>query len=201
MKMKSALTLTLLIIPGIFGTIPAMATPLTWTLQNFSFTDGGIATGSFTYDAINNIYTDILITTSGGGIGGSTYLANPSGNCCSPSTLLVATTTEQIQPGDQVLTMTFAGQPLTNEPGVVPLLTFAEGTCLTLTETDRGNSCSQVLVQRLGLAAQASVFSEAVAVPAPATLPLLLYGLLALRFLRVLRPTCGVRLARNDTTV
>ena len=40
------------------------ATPLTWTLNNAVFTDGGTATGSYIYDADTNSISNINIVTS-----------------------------------------------------------------------------------------------------------------------------------------
>jgi hypothetical protein len=38
----------------------AHATPLQWTLDNFTFSDGGTAMGSFIYDADTNTYSSRL---------------------------------------------------------------------------------------------------------------------------------------------
>jgi hypothetical protein len=46
--------------------LPCAAIPLTWSLDNVEFTDGGIATGSFTYDADTNSLIDWNISVSGG---------------------------------------------------------------------------------------------------------------------------------------
>lgn len=44
----------------------AAGTPLTWTLNGITFSDGGTASGSFTYDASTNTYSAISIVTTGG---------------------------------------------------------------------------------------------------------------------------------------
>lgn len=44
----------------------AAAAPLKWTLQDWRFNDGGVASGSFAFDADTSTYQDIFITTSGG---------------------------------------------------------------------------------------------------------------------------------------
>ena len=50
------------------------AIPVTWTLQGVAFDDGGVASGSFTYDADTNTYSDIaLITTNGSTLNGAVY--------------------------------------------------------------------------------------------------------------------------------
>jgi hypothetical protein len=43
-----------------------LATPLTWTLQNVTFSDGGTATGSFVYDASTETVVSYSISVSGG---------------------------------------------------------------------------------------------------------------------------------------
>lgn len=45
---------------------PARAVPLTWTLHDFVFDDGGTASGSYVYDAASNTYSGIAITTTVG---------------------------------------------------------------------------------------------------------------------------------------
>ena len=42
------------------------AAPITWTLENVTFADGGTATGSFAFDSVTDTYSGISITTQGG---------------------------------------------------------------------------------------------------------------------------------------
>src|SRR4051812_5625079 len=49
------------------GSSAGSAAPLTWTLQNTTFTDGGNALGSFVYDATTNVYSGINISVSAHG--------------------------------------------------------------------------------------------------------------------------------------
>jgi hypothetical protein len=51
---------------GFFFAPASFAVPLTWTLNDIVFEDGGTATGSFVYDADANSYSNIDITTQGG---------------------------------------------------------------------------------------------------------------------------------------
>lgn len=52
----------------------AQAVPVTWNLNNVTFDDGGIVTGSFVYDATTGTYSSVSITTSGGSaLPGTTY--------------------------------------------------------------------------------------------------------------------------------
>ena len=53
--------------------INANAFPVEWTLNNFVFDDGGIATGGFTYDADTYELSNVSIVTSGGSLPGNTY--------------------------------------------------------------------------------------------------------------------------------
>lgn len=47
---------------------PALAAPVVWTLQDVIFTDGGTASGSFTFDADANAVTAFSISVAGGNI-------------------------------------------------------------------------------------------------------------------------------------
>ena len=46
--------------------IPAQAAEVVWSLQGATFTDGGVATGSFTFNADNNIVSAFSLSVSGG---------------------------------------------------------------------------------------------------------------------------------------
>jgi hypothetical protein len=59
--MRCALGVILLMVVG-----AANAVPVTWTFNDFEFDDGGVATGSFVYDADTNTYSDISVTTTTG---------------------------------------------------------------------------------------------------------------------------------------
>ncbi|WP_296594866.1 PEPxxWA-CTERM sorting domain-containing protein [Phenylobacterium sp.] len=62
MKIKSAaIGAVALLTPGL-----AQATPLTWTLNNAVFSDGGVATGSFVWDADTQTIGDYEFSVSGG---------------------------------------------------------------------------------------------------------------------------------------
>jgi hypothetical protein len=56
----------LLTVPLLLVAASLHAAPVTWTLDGVNFEDGGMATGSFDYDAITNSYTSIAINFSGG---------------------------------------------------------------------------------------------------------------------------------------
>jgi hypothetical protein len=69
--MKNMLTRFVVIVftSVIFMQVSNAAT-VTWTLTDVVFSDGGLAAGSFAYDADSGLYSDLFIsTTSGGGTG------------------------------------------------------------------------------------------------------------------------------------
>lgn len=51
----------------------ATATPVTWYLDDVTFTGGGTASGQFTFDATTDTYSGISISTSGGSLPAITY--------------------------------------------------------------------------------------------------------------------------------
>jgi len=51
---------------ALLGAGLSLAAPVTWTLQNVTFTDGGTATGSFVYDASTGIVSSYSISVAGG---------------------------------------------------------------------------------------------------------------------------------------
>lgn len=58
---------------GLIGSLAVHAGPITWTLSDVIFEDGGSASGSFTYDADGVAYTNVSITTSGFSDGTTTF--------------------------------------------------------------------------------------------------------------------------------
>jgi hypothetical protein len=58
------------------------AAPVTWTVSDANFLDGGSLSGSFDYDASNNTYSNIFLsTTAGSALPGEPYVATSgSGN-------------------------------------------------------------------------------------------------------------------------
>jgi hypothetical protein len=65
---------------GLTLSLTANAAPVTWVLDDVTFASAevlgggpydGVATGSFTYDADNNTYSNVNITTTGSGIWGT----------------------------------------------------------------------------------------------------------------------------------
>jgi hypothetical protein len=62
---------------ALFAWLPgAQASPVLWTLTDVLFADGGVATGSFVYDAATDTYSNVSITTTDSGlVPNATYTA------------------------------------------------------------------------------------------------------------------------------
>lgn len=60
----------------LFMALAASAQPTVYYLQNVTFSDGGTASGTFTYDATTNRYSNVNVTTTAGTVrtAGATYL-------------------------------------------------------------------------------------------------------------------------------
>jgi MYXO-CTERM domain-containing protein len=171
MKMRACLLAAAL--AAVFAAVPSNATPIIWTLQDVTFTDGGTAQGHFTYDADTNILSNVSIKTSltdafPGGVYKFPDLSLPSIRASDPAFVTMGS-------GDLTGTpllalylfpaaMTDAGGTLHIPPGV-PL----EGLCNDATCTD-------------GAAYRFSAggFITSASVPEPATAPVLFAALLGL---------------------
>ncbi len=95
-----------------------------WTVQPTAFTDGGSVSGSFTYDASTNAFSNInLVTTSGSALPGATYTILFGDN---NSELSLVTKTGDLT-GTPTLVLYF-NSPLTNAGGTVAF-TAQEFTC------------------------------------------------------------------------
>ena len=133
------------------------AAPITWQLTGVTFASGevagaapfdGTATGSFTYDADTNVYSNVNITTTGSGYWGTdncgnsalcgTYIRATDLYSTLSATSLQATPTAS-DPANAIgyygISMQFAGVGLTNAGGTVDLFTTGgtdgEGICAT----------------------------------------------------------------------
>ena len=108
----------------------AEAIPVTWTLENVVFEDGGTAYGSYTYDADTNIFTNLSITTTAGSIItiGQTYTlgCNYSG-CGNLDDVVVAETPASYPPVFGFI----LDAPMTNNGGSLAMLI---GPCQTSCE-------------------------------------------------------------------
>ena len=104
--------------------VAANASPVVWTVEGVLFDDGGTATGSFTYDADTEIFSDVSITTTPGSTlaGGFFDAADCNGAECSTADEM------RIWPTGFGLTrplmIWFFDGPLTNSGGSLHLLTI-----------------------------------------------------------------------------
>ncbi len=124
--MRHALGVILLMVVG-----AAQAMPLTWTLEDVVFDDGGTAYGSFIYDASTNIFSDIDVTTtlgtvlSGAHYQFATFQLNTFGNGVGLTDVDLPDLT-----GVAAFFMEFdslGGGSLTNAGGTISIVSFAGG--------------------------------------------------------------------------
>jgi len=115
-----------LFIIAFFASATVCAAPVQWTIDSLFFDDGGTGSGTFTYDADTNSYSDInIVTTVGSGFEGAAYI-DVNTEAPLSSDFLVA----MIYPlgGLPALQLSFAA-PLTNVGGVVAINGYAESMC------------------------------------------------------------------------
>ena len=109
--MRKALAVILLFVVG-----SAQAIPVTWTLDGVTFDDGGIASGSFVYDAdvCCTIFDVNIHTTAGTSMTGADYLTNSS---------LAGNTTTGLNPtGTTGTLLLLFAEGLTNAGGSIALV-------------------------------------------------------------------------------
>jgi len=95
----------------------ASAFPTTYTLVGVVFSDGGTATGSFTFDPATNLYSNVQITTTTGSVRtGASYqfvcgqdVASCTGVSPNDTQVLNLTTTMANQTGDPAFAIFFTG--------------------------------------------------------------------------------------------
>jgi len=125
----------LLTVAALLGCGLAQADPVTWYLQEVQFTDGGVASGSFSYDEEKNVYADVAITTTAKhGYAGATYTYGSLLALFTPSATQVNFSQNKSPlPRDGNLLLAFSG-PLTSAGGNVAIATghsmSREGICI-----------------------------------------------------------------------
>jgi hypothetical protein len=98
--------------------LPAQAAPLVWTFDNAVFEDGGIATGSFVFDADTGSFSAVNVTTTAGTLAsGATYTDRVFGDA---TTAGLVTGSGDLT-GTPLLGLAFL-PPLTNAGGFVALI-------------------------------------------------------------------------------
>jgi len=121
-------TILVAVVLALFGMAPiASADGVTWTLHDMAFSDGGTASGSFTYDATTNTLTNINITTTAGtAFGGAIYTAVDPSFTPLPNDIGFVVTLLPDFTGSSALELEFytsntfaTPQNLTNVPGTV----------------------------------------------------------------------------------
>lgn len=116
------------------GSHSAQAAPVTWTLDDVIFYDGGTASGNFTFDAATNTYTAWSITTTAttnaaadGGypLNGATYTTNNLTGASSSSYLNPYGVTVKTGGGADSLSLVF-NSVLTGAGGTIKIKTGSE---------------------------------------------------------------------------
>ncbi len=109
----------------------AQAAPILWTLEDVTFLDGGVASGSFVFDADLSLYSSISVRTTPGSMVllGALYEAEHTFYVGSPQFLVM--TDRPVAHGTRVLQLPFLVN-LSNDGGTVTLgglFNFGEGSC------------------------------------------------------------------------
>ena len=160
-----------LVLGAASGFTPAKAVPVTWTLQEKAFDDGGSAAGSFVYDADTNVYSDMFIaTTNGSERTGAIYGDVINGGSTAFSAVPNADFPSLVSSPNLMLMFASA---LTDAGGIVDVFIGQESTCTSAGCTSVGGPLRFL---------QDANFEGVVvaATPIPAALPLFLTGLVAL---------------------
>ncbi len=151
----------------------AGASPILWNLSGVTLADGGVATGSFMFDADTSLYSSVDITTSGGSIAGTTYLDVVTGPAVG-SFILAAAPVASYGIGTQSFLIQYSSA-LTDAGGTAPITTGAEGPC-------QDSQCDVIDVDRFVTAG--AVTTNAVPEPSSVGLFALGLGLLGLGLVR-----------------
>ena len=159
-----------------FGSTTVFAIPMTWTLQDVTFDDGGTASGSYQYDADTDLYSNIdVTTTTTASFDGSVYNFLRPGSGSLDYGFTVIDVVEADMSGNQHIAMVLIDS-MTNAGGSIDFGAnggFApwEGYCA---EAD----CTTGFIERNIVGG--SVFGVAIEVPEPSTFILLWSGLIGL---------------------
>jgi hypothetical protein len=150
----------------------AYATPLTWSFEESTFTDGGAVSGFFVFDPVTNALSNIAFHTSGGtSFAGANYLNVDPATSPSPGALFFSPATFTI--GSSVFFLE-PDNPLTNAGGAQH---FADAEYLC-----QNADCSIVDELRTGDGYISTLPGSVAATPEPSSLILLCTGLATTAF-------------------
>jgi hypothetical protein len=119
--MRSILLLVTLLV-----SLTANAAPVTWTVNSLMFDDGGTGSGTFSYDADTNTYSNIdILTTAGTASTGAPYMSviDFAPNDADYLTVMVVPLA-----GTHSLELSFAAS-LTNAGGIIAIEGVGESLC------------------------------------------------------------------------
>jgi hypothetical protein len=117
---------TLLFIAAFFASASVCAMPLEWAIDSLIFDDGGTGSGTFTYDADTNMYSNIdIVTTAGTESDGAPYISVID-DAPNDSTY-VAVMVYPLE-GLHMLELSFADS-LTNVGGIIAIDGYGESLC------------------------------------------------------------------------
>lgn len=106
----------------------ASADQVTWHLSEVTFSAGGSASGSFTYDADTNTFSSINITVIGSPFGNDTYRFLDPGFPSSANVLAAVPDNSLADfTNTPILGLVFGGGLLTDAGGTIPLITGNNG--------------------------------------------------------------------------
>ena len=116
MHIRTTAASLLLAAAGLIAALPCQANTVYWKLNDVAFSDGGVASGTFFYDAAANVYSGVnIVTTLGSVMAANSYTNAVNGW---DSALLVNN-------GESWLALVF-GAPLTDAGTAVSVLAAAE---------------------------------------------------------------------------
>ena len=159
-----------------------VAAPVTWYLQGVTFTDGGMASGSFVFDAdasASSAFTSINVVTTAGSVrAGSTYTAATGiGKPDFPDFIDPALPVFDLVSERLAL---YLAAPMTNAGGTIALTEAEEFTCLSSACTFTTGNEPGLDLRTLARGAAAFITTQhSAAVPEPSAPSLLALGLLA----------------------
>lgn len=164
-----------------------LADVIHWSFQDVRFDDGGTASGSFSYDADNGVYSSISITTNAGSrfLGASYVTYDPM--LSSPTQLWAFAPAPSSFSGLAVFKPVFSS-PLTDAGGTIALLSVF----LTSDEEISNADFSQITVLRMATGSVTSV-------PESSAAQLIVLGLLAVFMSKLLPVYLGASVSTDGS--